>query len=117
MQIPYRLSHQGSPVSGGPVVKNLLSNAGNTGLIPGQGTAITHAKEQLSPHAATTEPTLQSPGSPTRSQRSQKKRASAELLSWARALVPGEDPRPVFGGLFSYQQCTSITLQNGLGAP
>ena len=29
--------------SGGPVVKNPPSNAGNTGLIPGQGTAIPHA--------------------------------------------------------------------------
>ena len=28
---------------GGPVVKNLPSNAGDEGLIPGQGTKILHA--------------------------------------------------------------------------
>ena len=28
---------------GGPVVKNLLCNAGDIGLIPGQGTKIPHA--------------------------------------------------------------------------
>ena len=42
---------------GGPVVKNLPSNAGDTGSIPGRGTKIPHAAGQLSPHAATTEPT------------------------------------------------------------
>ena len=31
---------------GGPVVKNPPSNAGDTGLIPGQGTKIPHAKGQ-----------------------------------------------------------------------
>ena len=41
---------------GGPVVKNLPSNAGNMGSIPGQGTKISHAGGQLSPRAATTEP-------------------------------------------------------------
>ena len=40
---------------GGPVVKNLLSNAGNTGSIPGQGTKIPHATGQLSLCATTTE--------------------------------------------------------------
>ena len=30
---------------GGPVVKNLLCNAGDIGLIPGQGTKIPHASE------------------------------------------------------------------------
>ena len=34
---------------GGPVVKNPPSNAGDAGSIPGQGTKIPHAKEQLSP--------------------------------------------------------------------
>ena len=41
---------------GGPVVKNLPSNAGDMGLIPGQGTKIPHATGQLSPRATTTEP-------------------------------------------------------------
>ena len=40
---------------GGPVVKNLPSNAGDTGSIPGQGTKISHATGQLRPHATTTE--------------------------------------------------------------
>ena len=40
---------------GGPVVKNPPSNAGDTGLIPGQGTKIPHAMGQLSPHATTIE--------------------------------------------------------------
>ena len=39
------LLHQGSPL-GGPVVKNLLSNAGDVGLIPGQGIKIPHAVGQ-----------------------------------------------------------------------
>ena len=33
----------------GPVVKNLPSSGGNTGLIPGQGTKLPHAMGQLSP--------------------------------------------------------------------
>ena len=40
---------------GGPVVKNLPSNAGGACSIPGQGTKIPHAAEQLSPCATTTE--------------------------------------------------------------
>ena len=43
---------------GGPVVKNLLSNAGETSLIPGQRTKILHAVGQLSPCVITAEPTL-----------------------------------------------------------
>ena len=35
------------------VVKNLPSNAGNEGLIPGWGTKIPLAMGQLSPHATT----------------------------------------------------------------
>ena len=42
---------------GGPVVKNLPSNSGDVGSIPGQGTKIPHTTGQLSLHAATTEPT------------------------------------------------------------
>ena len=34
---------------GGPVVKNLPSNAEDTSSIPGQGTKISHAARQLSP--------------------------------------------------------------------
>ena len=36
-------------VPGGPVVKNPPCNAGDTGLIPGWGTKIPYATEQLSP--------------------------------------------------------------------
>ena len=39
---------------GGPVVKNLPCNAGDKSLIPGWGTKILHALEQLSSHTATT---------------------------------------------------------------
>ena len=39
---------------GSPVVKNLPSNAGDMGSIPGQGTKIPHAAGQLSPRATTT---------------------------------------------------------------
>ena len=41
---------------GGPVVKNLPSNAGDAGSIPCRGTKIPHAVGQLSPCATTTEP-------------------------------------------------------------
>ena len=41
---------------GGPVVRNSLCNAGDAGLIPGWRTKILCAAEQLSPWAATTEP-------------------------------------------------------------
>ena len=41
---------------GGPVVKNPPSDAGDVGLIPGQGTKIPHALEKLSPQASTREP-------------------------------------------------------------
>ena len=36
----------------GPVVENLLSSAGDTGLIPDGGSKIPHAVGQLSPWAA-----------------------------------------------------------------
>ena len=38
------------------MVKNLLSNAGDAGWIPGQGTKILHVLEVLSPPATTMEP-------------------------------------------------------------
>ena len=40
---------------GGPVVKNLPYNAGDTGSIPGQGTKSPHATGQLSQCATITE--------------------------------------------------------------
>ena len=40
---------------GGPVVKNPPSNAGDMGLIPGQGTKIPRALGQLSPRTTTRE--------------------------------------------------------------
>ena len=36
---------------GGPAVKNLPSNAGDRGSIPGEGTKISHAEGQLGPLA------------------------------------------------------------------
>ena len=41
---------------GGPVVKNLPCNAGDTCSVPGQGNKLPHALKQLSPHAVTPEP-------------------------------------------------------------
>ena len=41
---------------GGPVVKNLPSNTGDTSSIPGWGIKIPHISGQLSPHATTKEP-------------------------------------------------------------
>ena len=41
---------------GSPVVKSSPCNTGNTGSIPGWGAGISHAAEQLNPHAATVEP-------------------------------------------------------------
>ena len=43
---------------GGPVVKNLPSNAGDTASVPDGGTEIPHALGQLSPRGSTTESTL-----------------------------------------------------------
>ena len=40
----------------GPVVKNLPSNAGDEGLIPGQGFGLPHTTEQLNLSTTTTEP-------------------------------------------------------------
>ena len=42
---------------GGPVVKNLPSNAGDAGSIPGWKIKIPHAEWQLNPRATTREPT------------------------------------------------------------
>ena len=42
---------------GGPMVKNLPCNAGDVSSIPGQGTKIPQAAEQLSPGTRTPEST------------------------------------------------------------
>ena len=47
---------KGRDFPGGPVVENLPCNAGDTGLIPGGGTKIPQAKEQLTLYT-TREPT------------------------------------------------------------
>ena len=41
---------------GGPAVKKIPANAGDTGSIPGYQTKIPRVKEQLSPWATITEP-------------------------------------------------------------
>ena len=41
---------------GGPVVKSLPCNAGDTGSVPGPGTKIPHAEGPLSPSATAREP-------------------------------------------------------------
>ena len=54
VKIHYKKYNRDFP--GGPVVKNLPSNAGDAGSIPGHGTETPHATGQLSPCATTTEP-------------------------------------------------------------
>ena len=49
------IKKQNRDFPGGPVVKNLPSNEGDMGLIPGQGTKIPNAAGQLSLRATTTE--------------------------------------------------------------
>ena len=51
-------------IPGGPVVKNLTSSAGDMGSIPGRGTKIPHATEQLSLSASTRESMCCKPKSP-----------------------------------------------------
>ena len=46
--------NQSGDFPGGLVVNNLPCNTGDVGSIPGWGTNIPHASEQLSPHATTT---------------------------------------------------------------
>ena len=52
----YLLHKENRNFPGGPVVKNHLCSAGDTGSIPSRGTNITHASEKLSLSAKTTEP-------------------------------------------------------------
>ena len=49
------IKHSPLKSKGGPVVKNSLSNAEDTVLIPGRGTKIPHATEELNWRAATRE--------------------------------------------------------------
>ena len=42
------------------MVKNPSANAGDVGSIPGRGTRIPHAAEELNLHATATEPVFQS---------------------------------------------------------
>ena len=51
-------------VPGDPVLRNLHDNAGDAGLIPGQGTKTPHAREQLTPCTAAREPEHHSLRSP-----------------------------------------------------
>ena len=44
------LQRSSKDFAGGPVVKNLPTNAGDAGSIPGQRIKIPHATGQLSPH-------------------------------------------------------------------
>ena len=56
MKIISYIKNQGWDFPGGPVVKNLPSNAEDEGSIPGRGIKIPYATGQLSPRATTTEP-------------------------------------------------------------
>ena len=58
-KVPFKFVNLGFP--GGPVVKNLPANAADRGLIPGFGTKIPHASEQLSLSATITEAAVWSP--------------------------------------------------------
>ena len=49
------MKSDGGDFPGGLVVKNPSFNAGDMGLIPGQGTEIPHALGQLSLHTTATE--------------------------------------------------------------
>ena len=74
---------QGLP--GGPVVKNSPCNAGDWGLIPGQGTKIPHPVGQLSLSA-----TLESPRATTRGSTHNKR-------SRVMQLRPDEAPQKMLG--------------------
>ena len=73
---------------GGPVVKNLPSNAGNTGLIPGRGTKILHIVGQLN-LCATTREAVPYNGDPAQPQKNRDRKLGpdawpSQLLSWNR---------------------------------
>ena len=56
VEFTYKKNHHLRDFPGGPVVKNRPYNAGDSGLIPGRGTKITHAEQQLDLCASTREP-------------------------------------------------------------
>ena len=53
--VPVKNNHTFMGLAGGPVVKNLPSSAGDMVGIPGRGTKIPHAEEDLRLRAPTTE--------------------------------------------------------------
>ena len=55
------------------MVKNLPSNVGDAGSIPGRGTKISHATGQLSPHTATREKPMNCNKDPMQPKRKGKK--------------------------------------------
>ena len=61
MWVKYTEQKKGEPggFPGGPVVKNLPSNVGDTGSIPGQGTEAPHAPGQPAHHNQREAHTLQ----------------------------------------------------------
>ena len=65
-QVPIRETYMKTTkrwdLPGGPVDKNLYSNAVDTGSITSQGTKIPRVRKQLSLHVATTEPTYSRAG-------------------------------------------------------
>ena len=69
---------------GGPVVKNLSANVGDTSSVPGLGTKIPRTSGKLSPWATTTEPELYSPHSTTR-----------EATTMRRPHITTEEPSPL----------------------
>ena len=81
----------------GPVVKNPPSNEGDTGSnqgsIPGGGTNIPHAKEQLSPRATTRGPT-----------HSNKKSQCAQAEKPSHALTPSTTKKAIL----SFYTCKQI---------
>ena len=81
---------------GGPVVKNLLSNAGDIGSIPGWGTKIPRASGQLSLSAGTTVPILCNKRKPSAAMRPNKaKKKKKKLIHLAK----GERWYKCFGAL------------------
>ena len=97
---------------GGPVVKNLPSNAGDAGWIPGWGTKIPHARGQLSHTLQLVEPMScnEDPVKPKARKRREESREKQQTLK-PRA------PRGVFrqerGGLSVTSQMPSTYLQPG----
>ena len=72
------------------MVKNPSCNVGDASSIPGQGTKIPHATGQLSPHAATTEPTRSEAHKPLESPRATTKtqRKASLVAQWLRIRLP-----------------------------